>query len=87
MLQFIFNSRKWTDVYRDPKHIGDCPREAEEEEERNKCPNFICQTSLTSHGCPYLLGGMDEGWAGGEAGGQEERWEGELWMDCKIKLK
>lgn len=42
-------------------------------------PNLLCQNLLTSHGSPYLLGGVD---VGGQSGGTESGVEkaGELWM-------
>lgn len=46
-------------------------------------PNLMSQTSLTPHGSPYLLGGVDRGSSCGEVkgGGQEEGWE-QNWLEC-----
>lgn len=49
--------------------------------------NLIWQTLLISHGGPYLLGGVDGGWAGGK---QESRGRGKAGVDrgnCRWNIK
>lgn len=42
------------------------------------CPHLICQTLSTSHGSPYLLGGVDGGWAAEKERGTRRGEEREL---------
>lgn len=32
------------------------------------------------------MGRVDGRWVGAEVGGEKKRWEGELWLDYKVKL-